>query len=360
MAVPPDPRTLYFLGRRVERLAFTGILLIVLSFVDIYFATANIQLIADRSSTAIATLLNKMKTEEKRLTTLYHAKPAPPALPVPPVPQPLPVSEMQEQQKLIAQTREKLGLPPLERPKPPKPRKPPTPSPKPETYREAIGKIVIEVSKESEARAEDFSSLMNPTKPPSELIKTIQSQKDVLDNKPTTVWGIQTPRLFQLQYAGQDYRIPLDFLSRILAVALAPLVFAWLCALYLTRQRELMMISDIDDYKLAFPHIFNFLPVSFDKVETRMHQRHVTRYRNVLSFINRFFHSMLRSCAVLLLALPMVAGCTYAIYLIWDIETSTTSTLYISGALLVLIMFIQILALVIQEWTVLHRKEFYE
>lgn len=99
---------------------------------------------------------------------------------------------------------------------------------KPATYSDTLSNIISEAVIASHAAPEEFSRYNNPTKSPGDLIKSLEDQKTIIENKPTTVWGIQTLHLLQGQYAGLEYKIPFDSLSTGLAFALGPLIFAWL------------------------------------------------------------------------------------------------------------------------------------
>lgn len=128
----------------------------------------------------------------------------------------------------------------------------------------------------------------------------------------------------------------------------------------MTRQRELIHISDVEDYKVAFPHILNFLPVTFDKVEHRIKSRQSPKFRAIARTINRIAQSLLRSAVILLFTVPMVVGFAYSLYQLWEVEIDAFSMLFQIGAFLVMVMTIQSLKLIMQEWMFLHMKEFYE
>jgi hypothetical protein len=81
MPPTPDPRALFLLGRRIERLMFVGTLLIVLCFIETYLATANRQLIRDRSADVITTLRDRIVTDDQRLLSIFKTKPEPPTPP---------------------------------------------------------------------------------------------------------------------------------------------------------------------------------------------------------------------------------------------------------------------------------------
>lgn len=245
-------------------------------------------------------------------------------------------------------------MPPIPPPEPPKPR------PKQLTYREALDGIVADLSKGSIVRRSEIEKYIDATQPPQELIKALQREKDLVESKPTSVWGIQTPRLLQVQYAGQDFRIPFGFLSAALAIALGPLIIGWLGALYMTRQRELINIAHIEDYKLAFPHLLNFLPVNFYTFAQPTESSQMQKIRTLTSAFNRVSQGIFRSAVILLFSVPMVFGFMYSLTQLWEIEPDDFSSLFFLGVGLVLVMVIQSLVLLLQEWLFMRKKEFYE
>lgn len=344
----PDTRSLYFLGRRVERLIFGGILLVVLCFIETYLTTANRQLAEDRSVNAITSLLNQLESKEPQLTALFQIKAESPSLRL------LQLSKSTERQKSINETRRKLGLPPSP---------PPEPSnmlPKQQTYKEALDTIVSELEKGSIAQRAELEKYVDSIKSPKELIQTLSQQRKLIEDIPTTVWGIQTPRILQLQYAGLDYKFPFGFISSMLAIALAPLIVGWLGALYMTRQRELILIAAMDDYKLAFPYILNILPVNFHTINSQFKKNNNTKTQIFFRKINRFFVSAFRLFVLLIISLPMLLGFTYSLFQLWMVTANAIPYLFYIGIFMVLVMAIQILALVSQDLVFLHNKEFHE
>jgi hypothetical protein len=247
-----------------------------------------------------------------------------------------------------------LGLPP---PTPPKPPKQP---PKRETYAEALARIVNDVSRASRSEATELNRHIDAKRPPADLIKALQQEKTFLENKPATVWGIQTPRQFAVQYAGLDYKLPLAFLSTTLASVLGILIVGWLGALYITRHRELVIILAIDDYKLTFPHLLNFLPVHFEQLVSKLERRYKPRERKFNATLGRGFLSLLRTAVVLLLSVPLIYAFVISVAELWQLEDFPISTFFIGAAALVIMMVLQSIGLVLQEWILLSDKYFYE
>ena len=350
MTTIQESHDLYTLGRRVERLFLLGIVLIVLSFAETYLITANSQLSRDQSAAAIIALQEKLTTEEQHLTTLFQSKLTPPKQEEPAVES----SQSKERARLVARTRQQLGLP---EPPPPKPREPPIRPQKVPTYGETLDTIISEITQATHSPPEDLAKYRDVSKSPRDLIMALQRQKEIIESKPTAVWGIQTPRLFQLQYAGLDYKIPLGFLSTTLAVALAFLIVGWLGSVYMTRQRELLSISELDDYRLAFPHILNGIPVRFVRYESLWHpiRKQRPKFEGVL---NRVVSALIRTVILLFFSLSMVCAYIYSIYQLWIINAEEISILLIGVGFLAAVMTIQTVALALQEFFALHGKEF--
>lgn len=96
---------------------------------------------------------------------------------------------------------------------------------------------------------------------PETLLKKISTRAEELASQPIRVWGIETPLALPLQYGQAQYAIPLSIFSISLQIILVPLLIVWTASLYMTRQRELLLIRQLDDYKFAQPHMLNILPI---------------------------------------------------------------------------------------------------
>ncbi|MDO9387619.1 MAG: hypothetical protein Q7T65_13035 [Thiobacillus sp.] len=338
-----------FLGRRIERLIFVGILLILVCFAEAYVATVNKQIREDRHAMAITYLLSRLESDESRLTELYQSKSESLSA------RNSTISAEGKREKAVNETRIKLGLPP------PAP-KPKASSQEPVTYGEALRKIVLELRLQYPELGAEFAQhqYSDFTTPPKKLIDTFTEKKKVLESSPTTVWGIQTPRLLQFQYAGIDYKFPFGFVSNTLAIVLAPMIVGWLGALTFTRQRELLLITSLDDYKLAFPHILNILPVNFIRIERLFQQTGTAKDRISRRRLNILMASIFRTFFILLITLPLVFGFLYSIVQLFDLNKDLGAIFLYVGFFMAFVMFNQMLYLAIQEWTFLHKKEFYE
>lgn len=343
MANAQNMQALDFLGRRLERLIFGGVLLILLCLAESYLATAHKQIREDRNASLITSLLSRLESEEPQLKMLFQSKPDNSSTLTSAIP------NAEKRQKAIRETRKKLGLPPP---------KAEVPLQKPATYGEELDSIVRELQSQYPERSTELTRYNHPATSPTDLINALKKQKEHLENAPTTVWGIQTPRLFLFQYAGLDYKFPYGFISSSLAIALAPLIVGWLGALTFTRQRELLMITSLDDYKLAFPHILNILPVNFQIIE-RLLKADTAKSRISRRKSNKIFTSIFRSFFVLLITLPLLIGFGYSVFQLFDFDKGFSLISYF-GFLMAGIMMLQTFYLVVQEWIFLHEKEFYE
>jgi hypothetical protein len=340
MANPAEISALPFLGRRVERLIFSGVLLVLLCFIETFLATANRQISENRSADVLRGLIEQIAKDESRLSELFQA------------------GELPSKARLIQEvdaedaknnTRILLGLPPA------LPKKTEELQ-EPQTYRAALTKIISDVVASARGRSTDYelNKYANFKISPAELQRKLQEQLQAIENTPTNVWGILTPSHFQLEYAGREYQFPFSFVSEVLEIILAPLIVGWLGAIYATRQRELLLIAKLENYKLAFPYILNFLPVQF----TFSQQKNIT-HPWLLSFHLKLLASF-RSLVLLVLSTPMLIGFSYSIRELSSVDPDGVPIAYWIGGVLSLIMMIQILILVLQEWLILKDKYFYE
>jgi hypothetical protein len=337
-------RSLYFLGRRLERLFLGGVLLVVLSFLSVLLTTASKQLTNDKALAGVTALEESIAKDKDHLTELFQHRNDPPPRSVAP--------ETPERLKALSATRKQLGLPDP----PPIPAQPSLPEPK-EKYTDVISKLVLDCIKQSKVTDSDLiSKLLDFNSSPEELQKTLAVRREALENKPTSFWGIETPRTLRLRYADQSYTASYDVISILIMIPLAFLILGWLTAVYMTRQRELITIAELRDYKQAFPHILNFLPVDFArvfpikrKIPKRSHKQ------------NQVALCIVRAFVILLFSVPMVLGFVYSLLTLLDRSGDTPSLFwFLLGTIVVGAMLVQILALVAQEGFLLSGKLFVE
>jgi hypothetical protein len=193
---------------------------------------------------------------------------------------------------------------------------------------------------------------------PEDLLKRVTDQRVLLESKPASFWGIETPRALRLKYADQNYTVPFGVISILIMIPLPILILGWLAAVYMTRQRELIIIAELRDYKKAFPHILNFLPVDL----SRLFPKSKTSKRDLAQTLrfHRVFLLVVRALVIGLFSLPMVLGFAYSLENSWELSGEPVSPLFFGGALAVFVMSMQIVALVLQEAFLLRGKLFTE
>ena len=335
-----NPSSLMFLGRRIERMLYVGIVLLILCFVELYLVSASVYFGAE-GRMGEAALLTRIEENKERLSSLFQSLQSPQERKL-----------LAKNEQRVAETRRKLGLPP---------KLVPDSTVEVETYGHALSAIITDVARDTGAHPGILGKSIDISKPPEVLIKNLHDLQKGLEKKSTTVWGIETPSLFSIQYSGIDYRIPTNFLASTLVATLAPLLIGWLGSLYLTRQRELLAISELHDYKLAFPHILNLMPIMFTQYEKVYGAIYFSKEKRFQRVTNRIMLSIFRSLLILVFAGPMVTIVLYSVYQLLNQLVGGLFTLNVGiTVILALILLNQSLSLVVQEWTLAYRKQFYE
>jgi hypothetical protein len=348
-----DESALYILGRRIERLLFAGILILVACFVEVYFATASARFAADKPSESVQRLVSEIEKDEERLNRLFTSKPKPP-----PVSKPSSSGRLTEQERNVLETRNRLGLPPPEPEPPPVERKARLTD---ETYAGRIRDIINKAAIDTGTNPEDISKLVDLKKSPRDIAVALRERLATAAKKPVEVWGIETPRLLEVQYGGLQYKIPASFVATVLAAALAPLLIGWLGSLYITRQRELLIIARLEDYKIAFPHILNLIPVVFENVNKRLGIEEGKRKTiRITRTLNRILLLLFRWFVLGLYTVPMVGMFALATVAFWVVEGQRFTAQIWMLVGLILIMGFQVLNLLSQELVVLWGKDFTE
>lgn len=338
-------RSLYFLGRRLERLFLVGVLLVVLSFFSVLLTTASKQLTSDNVLDSVVALQDSIAKNKEHLTELFdHRNDAPPRTVAP---------QTLERLKELSQTRRQLGLPDQPPPGPPQPS-----LPKPqEKYFDALNKLVQDAISHSKLRDSDLiSKLLDSNASPENLEKMLATRRESIESKPASFWGIETPRTLRLQYADQSYIVPYLVMSILVVASQAFLILGWLTAVYMTRQRELVTIVNLRDYKQAFPHILNVLPVDLSRFITRKKRGMKTDFRPY-----RIFLFLVRAAVILLFSVPMIFGFTYSLVMLLDISGAVQSFFWLFlGWAATTVMALQVVGLLVQDGVLLRGKLFVE
>lgn len=337
------------LGRRIERLFFAGVLIILVCCIELYFVTASQIFSSERPSAENQSILNQIERNLDILTKLYEAKPAKQ------IDQAPPRGQTRKVDPKVLETRKALGLPP---PTPEEPFGWKGKMPKQETYVDRMNDLINRAAIDARAAPGAIAKLVDLKKGPQENTAAIRQRLAQVQTMPVSVWGIETPRLLSLQYGGLDYKIPADFIANALLVALAPILVGWMGSFLVTRKRELLLISELDDFKTTFPHILNLVPVNWERIETRLGIYHKPRERLASRFLGKIFLLLFRWLVLLLFFVPMGSVYAYAAKTLWIVSGSELDYHFWVPAILLLVMIIQSINAFSQEHVFLKGKEF--
>ena len=247
-------------------------------------------------------------------------------------------------------TRKLLGLPPEVRPTEPVPT---------ETYSSALGRLVLETASQTGMRQTVLSASVDNKRPPSDLVQALRNRQKELEKRPVVVWGIEAPVTLPFQYGAAEYQVPNWVFANLLFIALIPLCIGWFGSVYFTRQRELFLIRNLTDYKAAFPHILNILPVTPISLAYVEEARLVNiKAKNRSRAFSRVFYSLLRTILILIFALPMVFALSYSAAGLFFVKNDPSFLVIIIVLMIGIILLLQVTSLVIQEWWLLWGKNF--
>lgn len=337
------------LGKRMERLLVLGVFILVACFIEFYFATLSERLAADRPTESLKVMLAELENQKSQLLVLFQQKSQPPI-----EAKAVDLSQSVEREQRVAETRVLLGLPP-EAPKELTTDETPT---KTETYSDRLRDIVNKVAIQTQENPDDIMKSIDTKIDPSKMEVSLRALIADEARKPVQIWGIETPKQLSFQSVGYGYKFPPSFIAMVLGFALMLLSIGWLASIYLTRQRELLLVASQEDYKVAFPHILNIVPVNFNFVYQRMGIAQETIDKSSIGPKTIGMMLIFRWFVLLLYIVPVI----------WALAASMYSVVLISGGnfilqLAVLIVFVivmsmQGLGLLAQEWAILKGKEF--
>lgn len=342
-----EAQTLQTLGKRVERLLFAGTFVLAACFVELYFATASERLAEDRPTDSLQRLVTELEGVEPALNQLFTIKSDVSA----PAVSNIPARIQNDRERTLAETRRALGLPAETRERPSGSKA----VLKTETYADRVRDITNKAAIATQADASEISKLVDISMPPRALIATLREKIAVATRKPLQVWGIEMPRQLSVQYAGLDAKVPAGIIAKMLLAVLAPILIGWASSLYLTRQRELLLISKLEDYKLSFPHVLNLVPVTFERLGEPFNS---AKMANPHSSANRYFALCLRVAVILLFLAPMIISLAYSGY---SLAAPITGSFTITSIVCFFVSFILVLqgiGLLFQEAIILRGKEF--
>jgi len=326
------------LGRRIERIFYLGAVLIAICLAQVYLVTTVVY-VKSQNPLGLRVVANKLSADLDRLQTLYDRQQAP-----------RPTTDLSKRSRLVKQTRARLGLPPPA---------PAADDETQETYHEALSRIIKEASDQTGMDTSSLSKSIDASQSPAIVLDSVISEQKKLASKPVLVWGIETPIVLPVQYGKAEYQVPASVIAYSLLIALAPVLVIWLGSLYITRQRELMAIRTLEDYRQAFPHVLNILPVVFLSFPWIWDKRLIRpRQKRAEEEFNRIVSSILRTLILLMFIVPMIGMYCYSgfqLMLLQDNLGFLEFTFYLLTSIWLLI---QAIMLVLQEWAILWGRTF--
>lgn len=326
------------LGRRIERLLYFGAVLVLLCVALFYFATTAVYM-NEKNPSGLAALANNLKNDLPKLQELYDK----------------PINAKQDatdnRMRLIQATRARLNMRPEILPKV---------TDNTETYAVELTGIINRSSTETGMDASVLSKGINSTTPPLQAIAIVKDHLRLLSGKPLQIWGIETPTIVPFQYGKALYEIPASVIAISLLFFLAPLLIWWMGSFLLTRQRELLVLRNSDDYTIAFPHVLNILPVMYKDLPWLSEKEKYKRrnfHRNRL--FGHIFYASLRSIVLILISTPMVVLYIYSEFQVINIQLDTSIFAIVCGIFFGLWLALQNIFIVAQEWLILWGKVYW-
>ncbi|WP_156179815.1 MULTISPECIES: hypothetical protein [Delftia] len=132
------------------------------------------------------------------------------------------------------------------------------------SYLLALRYVLIPV--EINTRCEAFFSISDSkskdwSKPPIDLIKSIDLRIVALEKQPLSFFGIEVPERATISVFGTPIKLDLNTLVIFLQLALGPMLLLWLGSIYNTRNRETLFNSRANELSGLYPHLVNVYPV---------------------------------------------------------------------------------------------------
>lgn len=172
-------------------------------------------------------------------------------------------------------------------------------------------------------------------KGPSELLPQLfEKRKKLTEDWESTAGGIEMPHVLQLQIEGLPLKISLNFFTIVTALVITPAVIIWLMSVYVTRKRELFFIGDRHslDY---FPHMFNPVPVISSSQDRK--------WKLFMRSLERYVVAGTRVIFIFLFLVTMLIFTEYTNYTIWFKLTDSQWVHYVAGFLMLLLLILSIL-----------------
>lgn len=281
----------YTLGRRIERLLYLGIIVLLLVVADFFLASGAAQLREDTKDKFYKEVVDSIDRKAYILKDCHRYTQLP-------------------QAKKEAELAKYKGYPTL------------------------LNYLQCDYDKEL---LEALKSVEKFTSPPSKRdrneILTVfarrlspEQTKDAIraisGNRPSTleIATVEVPSRVKLNVFGTDLTLPIESLALIAHLALVPLIFLWEGAIHQTRFRELNAIRTSKKSLATFPHILNIIPV------VTVHNRRLSRLQKTTGF-NVVGASVVRMIMVACMLLPPIivhASTTFLLFPILEIRGVVT------------------------------------
>lgn len=328
------------LGKRIERLFYFGSLLLLLCCLDLYFVSVA-DYVEKENPEGIEVLISLISKDSEQLTRLFRNPPKP-------------RQTNDDETARVNELRNKLGMPPQKETKDADPKAE-------ENYSAFLARLTEEASKGARLSYETREVAQNASKSPQQIIVELEERKQTLAKRSVKIWGVESPLTLPLQYGGARYQVPASFIAKCLLFALVPLFIGWLASLYLTRQRELLIVRRLKYFGHAFPHVLNIFSVDLrfsEDIEASLNLRN--KRKNVVEvWLGKFLPCLIRSAVVLIFSAPMAMVLGYnALQLFATGEDYSLANAVIFGTVFMWV-FIQIFLLVVQEWVMLWGRTYY-
>jgi hypothetical protein len=125
------------------------------------------------------------------------------------------------------------------------------------------------------------------TKLPNQIaIDLLDEATEILAKKEPLLLGIEITEKSKLTIVGAEIQLPTKAYIAILQVMLAPIILLWLGSFYITRSREILLISECKNATTVFPHILNIYPIW---KETELRKRSWLKYYSK-SVVSQRYH----------------------------------------------------------------------
>ncbi len=342
---------LFFLGRRVERLIFCGVLVIVLWLIQAYLTAANKHILIENPQFTINALLKEIEIHKELLDLIFE------------------VEQSQDNYENFRERIEKAKdqfnnqinemysdfsiLNPWYIDK----AEILIPKDKKFSYKELLKKIEFSLVGHPNYDWKLASNYISYYYSPDELINNLKKIVKAKDNPSMTFGGIEIPRSLQFHYANQRIELSFQLITSLSTIAVSVLSIGWLFTFQITRGRELSLIYNLDNLNLTFPHLLNFYNMNLENYSRpRVTKTKLIKAQNFY----KIYVSLYRIFIILIITLPILFGSIFSLaqLSVYEWMDYFFNPLYI-GRFAVLIIVGQVVLLVIQELGI-HHKIFQE